>query len=59
MTVIKSRTKGWSWHIVGGGRGEKKIAYKVLVGKPERKGQLGRLRNRCEIIIKWILKKMS
>jgi hypothetical protein len=35
----------------------KRIAYRVLVGKPERKRPLGRLRHRREDIIKWIWEK--
>jgi hypothetical protein len=35
------------------GRGE---VYRVLVGKPERKGPLGRLRHRWEVILKWIFR---
>jgi hypothetical protein len=41
--VIKSIRMRWAGHVLGGeGRG----VYIVLVGKHERKGQLGRLRRR-------------
>jgi hypothetical protein len=36
---------------------EKRNAYKILVGKPEEKRQLGRQLRRCGIILKWILEK--
>jgi hypothetical protein len=32
--------------------GEERCVCRVLVGKPERKGQFGRLRHRWEIILK-------
>jgi hypothetical protein len=35
--------------------GEKRNAYRILVGKPEGKIPLGRLRRRCVDNIKWIL----
>ena len=38
-------------------RRDKKNVHKVLVGKPEGKRRLGRLKDRWEIILKWILKK--
>jgi hypothetical protein len=37
--------------------GEKKTAYRILVGKPEGKRPLGRPRRRWRIIIEWILEK--
>jgi hypothetical protein len=36
---------------------ERKGAYRVLVGKPERKRSLGRPRHRWEGLLGWILKK--
>ena len=38
--VIKSRRKGWAGHVAC--MGERRVAYRVLVGKPERKRLLGR-----------------
>jgi hypothetical protein len=48
--VIKSRRVGWAGHVahMGGGR----VMYRVLVGKPEGKRPLGRLRHRWEDNIK-------
>jgi hypothetical protein len=41
IRMIKSRRMGWAGHVA---RMEaKRIAYRVLVGKPEGKGPLGRL----------------
>jgi hypothetical protein len=37
--------------------GERRDAYRVLVGKPERRKPLGRQRHRCMIILKRILNK--
>lgn len=34
--------------------GEKRNVYWVLLGKPERKRQLGTSRRRCGIILKWV-----
>jgi hypothetical protein len=38
--------------------GEKRNAYRILVGKPEGKRQLGRPRCRWRIILEWILERM-
>jgi hypothetical protein len=35
--------------------GDKRIVYRILVGKPERKRSLGKPRRRWVIILKWIL----
>jgi len=35
--------------------GERGSVYMVLVGKPERKGPLGRPRHRWGIILRWVL----
>jgi hypothetical protein len=50
IRVIKSRRMRWTGHVVhmGEGRG----AYRVLVGRPEVKGSLGRPRRRWEDNIK-------
>jgi hypothetical protein len=37
--------------------GERRGAYRVLVGKPEGRRPLGRHRSRWRIILKWILDK--
>ena len=44
MRVIKSRRMRWAGHVVR--MGEERGAYRVLVGKPEGKRQLGRPRRR-------------
>ena len=46
MCVIKSRRMRWAGRVarMGEGRG----VYRVLMGKPERKGPLGRPRHRWE-----------
>jgi hypothetical protein len=44
IRVIKSRRKIWAGYIAG--MGEKRIAYKILVGMPEEKTLLGRQRCR-------------
>jgi hypothetical protein len=37
--------------------GKKRSAYRILVGKPEGKIQLGRPRRRWRITLKWILER--
>jgi hypothetical protein len=37
--------------------GEKRNAYRVLVGRPERKRAVGRPRHSWWIILKWILER--
>jgi hypothetical protein len=37
--------------------GEKRNAYRILVGKPEGKRTLGRPRRRLWIILEWILER--
>jgi hypothetical protein len=36
--------------------GEKRNAYRILVGKPEGKRPLGRLRCKWVILLKWIIR---
>jgi hypothetical protein len=48
--VIKSRRMGWTGHVTC--RRDRRGAKRVLVGKPERKGGLGRPRCRWEDNIK-------
>jgi hypothetical protein len=45
IRIIKSRRMRWVGHIVR--IGEKRTAYRLLVGKPEGKRPLGRRRRRC------------
>jgi hypothetical protein len=40
----------WAWHIAR--IGEKRNAYKILVGKPEKKRSLGRPKRRWWTILK-------
>jgi hypothetical protein len=42
--MIKSRRMRWAGHVAG--MGEKRNAYRILVGKPEIKRSLGRPRRR-------------
>ena len=44
MRVIKSRRMRWAGHVAG--MGDERVAYRVLVGKPEGKRPLGRPRRR-------------
>jgi hypothetical protein len=43
--VLESRSRNWAGHVTG--MGERRVAYRVLVGKPERK-TLGRPKNKWE-----------
>jgi hypothetical protein len=45
IRIIKSRTMRWSGHVAR--MGEKRNAYRLLVGMPEGKRPLGRPRRRC------------
>jgi hypothetical protein len=44
IRIIKSRRMRWAGHVAG--TGEKRNAYRLLVGKPEGKRPLGRPRRR-------------
>jgi hypothetical protein len=44
IRIIKSRRMGWAGHVAR--MGEKRISYRLLVGKPEGKILLGRPRRR-------------
>jgi hypothetical protein len=46
VRMIKSRRMGWAGHLAR--MGERRSVYRVLVGKPEGKRPLGRLRRRWE-----------
>jgi hypothetical protein len=48
--MIKSRRMRWAEHVAR--MGEKRNAYRIMVGKPEDKGPLGRPRCRWAYIIK-------
>jgi hypothetical protein len=50
IRVIKSRRMRWAGHIARAG--ERRGAYRVVVGKPEGKGPLGETRHRWEYNIK-------
>jgi hypothetical protein len=57
VRVIMSRRMRWVGHIAR--MGKRRGTYRVLVGKPEGKRQLGRPRRRWGggIILRWILRK--
>jgi hypothetical protein len=52
--MIKSRRMRWAGHVAR--MGEKRNAYRILVGKPEGKRQLGRPRSRLVVNIKMDLR---
>jgi hypothetical protein len=47
----------WAGHVAR--VGERRAVYRVLVGRPEGKRQLGRHERRCRMILKWIFKKWN
>jgi hypothetical protein len=51
---MKSRRMRWARHVTR--MGDKRIAYRILVGRPEGKRPLGRPKHRWGKISKWILK---
>jgi hypothetical protein len=53
ILVIKSRRLRWAGQVAR--MGERRGAYRVLVGKPQGRRPLGRQRRRWGIILKWIL----
>ena len=55
--VIQSRRMRWAGYVAR--MGEKRVVYRVLVGKPEGKGPLGRLRRRWEENMKINLKEVG
>ena len=55
--AIKSRRMGWAGHVAR--MGERRGVYRVLVGKPEGKRPLGRLRRRWEDNIKMDLEEVG
>jgi hypothetical protein len=48
MVMIKSRRMRWAGHVAR--MGEKKNAYRILVGKPQGKRPLGRPRCRWALV---------
>jgi hypothetical protein len=57
IRMIKSRRMRWAGHVTR--MGEKRNAYRILVGKPEGKRPLGRLRRRWEDSIKMNLREIG
>jgi hypothetical protein len=55
--MIKSRRMIWAGHVAR--MGEKRNAYRILVGKPERKRPLGRQRRRWVDNIKMDLREVG
>jgi hypothetical protein len=55
IRMIKSITMKWTGHVAR--MGEKRNAYRILVGKPEGQRPLGRLRRRGWTVLKWILER--
>jgi hypothetical protein len=55
--MIKSRRMIWAGHVAR--MGEKRNAYRILVGKPEGKRPLGRLRHRWVDNIKMDLREIG
>jgi hypothetical protein len=53
--MINSRKMRWAGHVAQ--MGEKRNAYRILVGKPERKRPLGDLDVGVWTILKWILER--
>jgi len=57
VRVTKSRRMRWAGHVAR--MGEERGAYRVLVGKPERKKPLGRPRRRCVYNIRMDLQEVG
>jgi len=55
--VVTSKIIRWAWHVAR--IGEKKVAYGVLVGRPEEKTALGKPRRRWENTIKMDFQEME
>jgi hypothetical protein len=55
IRAIKSRRMRWAGHVAG--KGDSRCAYRVLVGRPEGRRPLGKLRVSGRIVLKWIFKK--
>jgi len=50
VRLVKCRTMRWAWHVAR--MGERRVVYRVLVGKPEGKKPFWRQRRRREFNIK-------
>jgi hypothetical protein len=57
IRVIKSRRLRWAGHVAR--MGERRGAYRVLVGKPEGRRPLGKPRRRWEDNIKMVLREVG
>jgi len=57
VRVIKTSRIGWAGHVAR--MRERRVAYKILVGKPEGKRPLGRFKRRWEDNIKMIFSKLD
>jgi hypothetical protein len=57
IRVIKSRRLRWAGHVAY--MGERRVAYRTLVGKPEGRRPLGRPRRRWEDHIKMDLREVG
>jgi hypothetical protein len=57
IQAIKSRRLRWAGHVAR--MGERRSAYRALVGKPEGRRPLGRPRHRWGIILKWIFERLG
>jgi hypothetical protein len=53
IKVIESKRMRWEGHLVR--MGKIKNSYKIFVGKPEGKRQLGIARHRWEVTLEWTL----
>jgi len=57
VRLVKSGRMRWAWHVAG--MGERRGGHSILVGKPEGKRALGRLRRRWEDSIKMNLQEVG
>jgi hypothetical protein len=57
IRVIKSRRLRWAGHVAR--RGERRGAYRALLGKPEGRRPLGRPGVDGRIILKWIFERLG
>jgi hypothetical protein len=53
--IIKSRIMRWAGHVAR--IGDRRVSYRVLVGRPKGNRPLGKPRHRRKDNIKWIFKK--
>jgi hypothetical protein len=51
--MINSRKMVWAGHVAR--MGQKKNAYRILMGKKEEKGPLGRPKRRGRLTLRWML----